>query len=422
MPDHPDTCFDEVMWRVRLTRAQLNDVGIALIFVALGIGLQVSGLNPIGWLDRVDSLPGSFPLITLGVAAAGDLMRSTRPTVALAVVSAALVVDVVTVPSIAVWLILSDAVYAVCVYAGSRAVRFLYASALAFGVVALAALIATEPDWRLVFLSALWLVAFVGSPIGYGKAVREHRTALVSERARARAMTELAERERVQAVSEERRRLARELHDVIAGQLSSIAVQSAAGLRATDDPDLTAAVLKAVRQSSVDALSEMRTMIDLLADDSGEVTPDRQTASLRRVDHLVDPIRATGTAVSVSADVDDLPAVVDIAGYRIVAESLTNAARHAEGSPIDIEIRSDERELVIHIANPLRDGRSAVPVDRPRRGLENMYTRARSVGGTLHAGVSGGRFVVDARLPLESDGAVDVPAAPTRPPIRMPHP
>lgn len=250
------------MWRVPLSRRQLDDAGLTALFLLCGVGLYLAGLNKIGGLSVV-GVPTWFSLVTLSVAAAFQLTRSTRTALTLTATTVVLVVDVVTVSSIGVWLVFSDTVYAACVYGGARLVRTLHVIVVLVcaGGLTLAAIETGTADWRPLFLVSLWLIAFVASPLAYGHAVREHRNALAAERERAAALAQLAERERSEAVADERHRLARELHDVIAGRLSAIAMHSAAALEYPTNPVLTDKVLRSIRESSVDALREMRGMI-----------------------------------------------------------------------------------------------------------------------------------------------------------------
>ncbi|ACY19532.1 regulatory protein LuxR [Gordonia bronchialis DSM 43247] len=395
------------MWRVPLSRRQLDDAGLTALFLLCGVGLYLAGLNKIGGLSVV-GVPTWFSLVTLSVAAAFQLTRSTRPALTLTATTVVLVVDVVTVSSIGVWLVFSDTVYAACVYGGARLVRTLHVIVVLVcaGGLTLAAIETGTADWRPLFLVSLWLIAFVASPLAYGHAVREHRNALAAERERAAALAQLAERERSEAVADERHRLARELHDVIAGRLSAIAMHSAAALEYPTNPVLTDKVLRSIRESSVDALREMRGMIDLLAEDATNVSPTHETATLRRLDRLVHPIVESGTTVELrcppelvdsSCDTDTLaiPPLVDIAAYRIITESVHNAVRHAPGQPIRVEVTEHDTQLVLDIRNPLA-ATPRIPARHVGRGIDNMRTRSRAVGGHLTAAPDDGEFVVRA--------------------------
>lgn len=197
--------------------------------------------------------------------------------------------------------------------------------------------------------------------------------------------------------------MARDLHDVIAGQLSGIAIQSEAALTLRDaDQETLRRVLTAVRRDSLDSLTEMRAMIGLLrADGSADGDPRTSPAGLDRLDTLLAAGRATGLRIEVDdrrANGTPVPAAVDLAAYRIVQESLTNAAKHAPGSVVRLRLEHRTGELVIELDNDL------VPGTRPGGGtgvgLLGLRERATAVGGTVHAGPDDGRWRVRAELPM----------------------
>jgi signal transduction histidine kinase len=235
-------------------------------------------------------------------------------------------------------------------------------------------------------------------PVWWGVTVRQQRDAAAEQRARADHLARIEELDRKAAAAEERARMARDLHDVIAGHLSAIAIQSAAALSmAETDPVMMIKVLKAVRENSVASLSEMHAMIGLLR--SEEARLERTTpARLRDIDRLLSSARAAGLDVHLRAEgADGLPAAVDLSAYRIVQEALTNVVKHAPGSRAEITVDREDSVLVIEVINEgVRNGRPA----GPGRGLLNMRERALAVGGVLEAGPSGRRWRVRAELPV----------------------
>lgn len=398
-----------LMWRVPLSRAQLNDVAITLLFLTLGVCIYLAGFATVNDAPSI-AVPDWFSLIMLGIAGGFQLLRSTHPALALAGVSAVLTVDSICKPSILVWLVFSDVVYAACVYGGPRLVRACYAICAVVSLATLTAVAVYPPtaDWRVLFICALWLLAVVGSPLAYGLAVREHRSALALERQHSLVLADLAAHERADAIAAERAHLARELHDVIAGRLSAIAMNSAAALQYPDDDEMARRALGAVRTSSVEALTEMRGLIDLLSTPGADsASAARQTAGLRRIDRLIGPIVESGTSVDLDcppwlydlATTTMVPAVVDIAAYRILAESLTNATTHAPGEPISITIRHTGRELTLRVNNTQQGGTTRSAAGHTGRGIANMHTRAEAVGGTVRITVTRHTFSVSAQLP-----------------------
>jgi signal transduction histidine kinase len=216
----------------------------------------------------------------------------------------------------------------------------------------------------------------------------------------------IGELDRKAAVAGERSKMARDLHDVIAGHLSAIAIQSEAALSmAGADPKLARAVLESVRENSVSALEEMRAMIGLLRTDpaggDSEIEPTAP-ARLAELSKLVESARASGLEVEVNSIVDGLPplpAAVDLTAYRIAQEALTKAAKHAPGGLAVFDIRRDGGILTVEVRNDLQPGS---PADGGTGiGLLNMRERAAAVGGKLAAGPSGAGWLVRAELPLE---------------------
>lgn len=196
----------------------------------------------------------------------------------------------------------------------------------------------------------------------------------------------------VQAVAEERLRIARELHDVVAHHMSAIAIQSeAVRLRSGGDPVALDTGLAEVRAISLEAMSEMRQIVGTLR--------QAPAPGLDRVDELTETVRAAGHAVTVTRELGALPMAVGETAYRILQESLSNAMRHAPGAAVSVDLRQDDAELLILVSN--RPPRRAVPVSEGGHGVTGMRERAELLGGSLEAGPrEEGGFEVRARLPL----------------------
>jgi signal transduction histidine kinase len=203
----------------------------------------------------------------------------------------------------------------------------------------------------------------------------------------------------------ERARISRELHDVVAHHISMIAVQAeTARLTAPDLPAATAQRLRAIGDTARAGLTEMRRLLGVLREDTGEVAADRQPQpGLRQLNELLDDARdatGAGTRLIVSGMPVSLDPGVELAAYRIIQEALTNTRRHAPGAAVDVELRysGDGLRLQIRDNGP---GPPAAPSWRPGgHGLLGMRERAAAVGGELTTGAaSGGGFAVTARLP-----------------------
>jgi signal transduction histidine kinase len=277
----------------------------------------------------------------------------------------------------------------------SRAV----AVATAAVATALALAGALTDGWRNGLYVLLNLGLLLAVPVVWAHEVRGHRERADAERDRAEAVARVAELDRAAAVTAERTRMARDLHDVVAGRLSAIALQSEAALARPDaDPDLLRRVLGEVRRGSVASLAEMRTMIGLLRADAPD-EPRTAPAGLDGLGPLLESARASGVRV----ELDDrraaapVSAAVDLAAHRILAEALTNAAKHAPGSTVRCVLADGDGALRVEVVNDLVPG--ATPGPGTRTGLLGLGERAAAVGGRLDAGPEDGRWTVRASLP-----------------------
>jgi signal transduction histidine kinase len=233
-----------------------------------------------------------------------------------------------------------------------------------------------------------------------GDAARSRRDHLLGLEERARHLEATREEEGRRLVAEERLRIARDLHDVVAHSLASINVQASAGAHvAASHPEQAREALTAIKGASKEALDELRaTLGTLRAHD--EDAPRTPAPSLARLDGLVDRTRQAGLPVSVvrHGTPASLPAAVDTAAYRIVQESLTNALRHAGPAQAVVTITYGRDALDIDVSD---DGLgSTVLNDSPGHGIAGMRERASGLGGELSAGaLPGGGFRVHAVLP-----------------------
>ncbi|WP_405849037.1 sensor histidine kinase [Streptomyces sp. NBC_01518] len=222
---------------------------------------------------------------------------------------------------------------------------------------------------------------------------------------RARAGAEMR-----RAVVEERARIAREVHDVVAHTLSVMVIHaSAADDVFTHRPDQARQALRTIETGARSALAELRLLLHAFGPDE---SPDEEAdetrepgPSLARLDELADTVRATGMTVRLYREgvLHGLPTTVDLAAYRIVQEALTNTLRHAAGADhVAVRVTVEEECVEVTVVDNGRASQgSSVPVGAGR-GLVGMRERARLVGGSLRAGpLTGGGFEVAARLPVE---------------------
>jgi signal transduction histidine kinase len=199
--------------------------------------------------------------------------------------------------------------------------------------------------------------------------------------------------------SEERLRIARDLHDVLAHNISLINVQAGVALHLMDDdPQQARTALSAIKDASNEALGELRSVLDVLRQGHA---PRRPTSGLDQIDELIARTEAAGLGVSkiISGQQQPLPSEVDVAAFRIVQESLTNATRHAGDARVDIEIAYRPDELTLTIED---DGNGAASSSLGGgNGIPGMRERVASLGGDFAAGPRPeGGFRVRAVLPI----------------------
>jgi signal transduction histidine kinase len=211
------------------------------------------------------------------------------------------------------------------------------------------------------------------------------------------------------AVVEERARIAREVHDVVAHTLSVMVIQAAAADDVfTQRPEQARQALRAIETGARSALGELRLLLRAFRPDAveGGVGEQREAEpSLTRLDELADTVRATGMTVHMHCEgaTQGLPATVDLAAYRIIQEALTNTLRHAAGADeVSVRVMAEGECVNVTVVDNGRRAHSLSAAAGAGRGLVGMKERARLVGGSLRAGpLPQGGFEVAAQLPVE---------------------
>ncbi|XRQ15629.1 sensor histidine kinase [Actinomadura welshii] len=350
--------------------------------------------NPSVWVRLV-------PLLGLCSAM---LLRRTAPLAGLALATPFNFADVVLGPSIATAMIYGDALYAAGLYGRRRTAEWL------LGATVLASLAVTAGVGTAIGQVAGGIVGgavagvvWVG-PVMTAMAVREHRFRAEAERQRAEQVARLAEMDRLAAVNAERARMARELHDVVANHLSAVALHSSAVLRVPDlDREEVAQAMEVIRENSVRGLAEMRRMIGLLREGNGA-----DPAARPRLAELEPLVRHTARSdlraeLEIAGEPPELPAAVELAAYRIVQESLTNALKHAGPGRAEVRVEYGRRSVVIDVVSPL--GQAGARLPGTGSGLVGMRERAAMLAGEFDAGPDGDRWRVHAELPVDRQAA-----------------
>jgi signal transduction histidine kinase len=252
-----------------------------------------------------------------------------------------------------------------------------------------------------VFGDYFGALSAVVAPAVVGRFVRYQR----EQSRRLQELTGQLERERelnvARAVADERARIARELHDVVAHTISVVAIQADAAEAALDaDPARARGPLQTIRRSATEALTEMRRLLAVLRADepSGELAP---SPGLERLPALIDRVRTAGVDVTleVTGVPRAVPASLDLSAYRIVQEALTNVGKHATGAPASVVLDWGQDALAVEIRNPGANLEGA-DTNGSGHGLIGMRERVRMLGGEFNAGPpTGGGFVVSALLP-----------------------
>ena len=368
-------------------------VDTAMFLIAIGIG--IAGLSHLWdgwgaghrWLD-----------VAVGIGASLTLWRRRAQPVGVAVVTV-LASSIFAMPAGAALLAIFNAAI--------RVPRQSLAAIAALAVAADVTFLVVNPDARSrSFLGQLLFALLVTAvALGWGLLVRARRELVGSIRDRAE-WVETEQRLRVEQAREaERRRIAYEMHDVLAHRLSLLSVQAGALEFRPDAPDAEVAKAAAViRTTAATALEELREVIGVLREElASEARPPQPT--LAQLPTLFDESRAAGMTVYEEVDsevVEALPDALARAAYRVVQEGLTNARKHAPGAAVDVRLHGRPGEVVVQVLTrrPVRSSAPALAAAGAGVGLIGLGERLAVVGGRLEHGPDDrGDFVLRATLP-----------------------
>ncbi|MGP4112005.1 sensor histidine kinase [Streptomyces sp. 4N509B] len=398
----------------RPARPHRDDVVIALAGLLGGLVGIVFELHVL----RPDVAPSPWMLGGLLLMCGAELLRRSAQPWVLAPGLLALVLDGLTGGLLAVVIMFTDLVYAAVLYGRPRAARAVLRGSVLLTVAGTVAAVAwlRQPE---ALLFGVLLAGGLAAPAWTALIIRDHRDEAAAERLRAEQTALLAEMDRVQAVTAERSRMARELHDLVANHLSAIAIHATAAL-SLDDLDQHGrahTALTVIRENSTQGLAEMRQLIGLLrrtatpdggSGETGERAGPEAVPSLDGVDALVERAARGGTSAQLRFTHHDAragrprpPAPVELAAYRIVQESLTNAVKHAAPGEVSVVVTQDARTLTVDVTSPY-DGARPASARAPGSGagLTGMRERVALLGGSFVAG----RVAGHAPPPEDGDG------------------
>lgn len=360
--------------------------------VAAAVGL--SGLWNVFEIVTTDLSPW-WALATAVPASVLVVLKYRAPYPALLLALAVFAVDLVAVGGIVPFLVVLDVLHLVVVRADAAARRRILVAGGAIVAIGAGIAYARSGDGRFAFMIAVQWGALGALVYWYATAWQQSRELVALHRKAAEDAAALAARDHAEAVRAEREHMARELHDLVAGHVSAVALRSEAALR-RDDPAGDRAALVAVRDASLDAHEALRQMISVLRGGEGDLVAPRRAT----VPQLADAARGAGLRVTVTDGIrEDVPPAVDHAIGRIVQEALANAARHAAGGAVSVEVRGDEAQVRVDVVS--RGGRRqpSPALAGNGWGLDLLRERVRALRGELSAGPEGDAWAVRARIP-----------------------
>ncbi|MET7418998.1 histidine kinase [Dactylosporangium sp. NPDC005555] len=335
-------------------------------------------------------------VLVAGVAFVAVLIRRLRPLAALGIATLATVGAIlqgVSNPGLIV--ALGVITYSIAAHTDRR--KGWACAVAASGIVYLTGLVVAAGDWWRG--ETLGIFAWIFMAAAVGDAARSHRAYVAEVEERARRAEQTREDEARRRVMDERLRIARELHDVVAHHIAVISVQAGAAAHVLQRrPDQVAPVLNHIREASDTVLKEIQSVVGVLRG-ADEQPPHlaEPAPGLARLPELLATLSTTGFGVlhRQVGEARELPAMVDLAAYRIVQEALTNAHRYGDGSA-DLLVEYTPSDVVVSVSN-----RFAVPVPQGSGyGLLGMRERAAAAGGSVTAcPVGASEFRVHAVLP-----------------------
>ncbi|GAA4463251.1 sensor histidine kinase [Phytohabitans houttuyneae] len=378
--------------RVNREHPHLLDAALATFVAGVGVLPLVFGFGP----DEAQATDADA--VAAGIAFALLLARRRAP---LAVLSLAILSLIVVTATSGDETPILEATALIAVYTVTRTASRRTALLAALATAASLYTINAVSIGSLNHPESLGAIAWTGMAAAIGGTVRTWRDYLAATEERALRAEATKEEEARRRVAEERLRIARELHDVIAHHIALINVQAGVASHVLrSQPDQADEALGHIREAGRTVLDELGSLLYVLRQSGEEPQPTEPIPGLSRLGHLVETLTAAGLRVQhrQSGQPRPVPIATDLAAYRIIQEGLTNAHKHgAGGARLLVDYRPDTLHIEIRNAVPSHPSTTA----GTGNGLAGMRERAHAAGGTLDVGPQpDGTFRLDARLPL----------------------
>jgi len=350
---------------------------------------------------RVRQDYGVIPYILAACAFLPLAMRRSVPWLALLLSGvAAMVYTAMPFPPAFIAFAPMIALYSVAAHAKRRHVWLI--ALLVAGLVLAVPVFAFSGDVRWVGDTLVTGMLLIAAAL-LGEASRNRREYVAEVEKRALEAERTRDEEARRRVDEERMRIARDVHDIVAHSLSIVTVQAAAAEAVLDkDPEQARESIRNIRVTGRDALGELRSMLDVLRTGEPGASPLSPASDLTHLEQLIAPLRESGLEVELntSGDLSAVPAFASVSAYRLVQEALTNVVRHSGATTTLVAIDAVPFELHLEVSDNGR-GASADAVAAGGHGVQGMRERVDALGGTFFAGPSPSKgFRVSANIPL----------------------
>lgn len=376
----------------------------ALIYLLLGVLLALLGWSGL-WsvFSLLQDRPNAWYTLGTAVPACAVLLLKRRaPLVGLIVALGLFLADLLTTGGLIPLLVLLEMMHThlltLPAAARRRALGVLVGGSVALALVML--VVSRDPQSTVMF--CLQFGALFGFAYWYANSMAQSRELVELYRQRSENVKRLAELDRETAVQVERERMARDLHDVVAGHISAVAIRSEAALglpAGADHADAGKEALRAVRDSSLEAHSALRSMIRVLRSGEGDFTVPPGRAQLP---DLASNAQASGVQVQVYDEVEsELSAVLEQTIGAVAQEALSNTVKHASGAQVEVRVAEDERAVTILVRSTGGVALKEPVLQGSGLGLLLLSERVKALGGTWAAGPEADGWLVWARLPKE---------------------